>query len=126
MTLHIEIKGLIQTLSSMYANIYSKVCGSHPWEHPWHFQWQAVRELRRDLHSVLAEIQGAVLDFGCGMQPYRAFLIHGTIYTGVDVTTAPGVDHVLAPEGPLPFADDTFDAFCAPRYWNTWPIRKVA
>jgi SAM-dependent methyltransferase len=42
------------------------------------------------------------LNFGCGRDIRQG-------YVNVDITALPGVDHVLIPGRPYPFADDTFD-----------------
>lgn len=105
-----QLKSLVRGLSVRYAAAYASVCGRHPRVRPWHFQWHAVRELNRDLAVVLPGVTGKVLDFGCGLQPYRSLLTTAGSYTGVDVCQKPGVDVVLDPEAALPFPDGSFDA----------------
>jgi SAM-dependent methyltransferase len=39
----------------------------------------------RDLHRLLAKETGAVLDVGCGEQPYRSLLTHAKSYQGLDI-----------------------------------------
>lgn len=51
------------------------------------FDLQAA-SLWRDLCAELPYLDGAVLDVGCGAQPYRALLPHGVRYLGIDTIDA--------------------------------------
>ena len=63
------------------------------------------------------QLQGRLMDFGCGRKPYRHLFTHTTEYIGVDKRHA-GHDHThslvdIFYETKLPFADNTFDSiFC--------------
>ena len=97
-------------LGEVYEKIYGALCGKHPDVRPWHFQWLALTYLHRDLRAVLPGLRGALLDLGCGAQPYRGWLGDGVVYTGADITTENGADVLLVPGDALPFPDASFDA----------------
>ncbi|GAB7022224.1 hypothetical protein JCM12178A_07820 [Salidesulfovibrio brasiliensis] len=104
------IKKKIHYISTVYARAYSLLAGSPPKLFPWHYQWHATRELDRDLSSILSEMEGAVLDFGCGQQPYRSFFKANISYTGADIVASSDEIVSIAPDAPLPFSDESFDA----------------
>lgn len=60
------------------------------------------------------QMQGNVLDFGCGSKPYKELFAHCTSYVGCDIQTS-GHDHkneeidYYYDGKKLPFADQTFD-----------------
>lgn len=74
--------------------------------------------LRRELYKAIRrnapELQGRILDFGCGSKPYRELFPHASEYLGVDIEN-PGHDH--SKEGvdffydghKLPFESHSFD-----------------
>jgi SAM-dependent methyltransferase len=47
-----------------------------------------LQSIWRDLRPVLAHETGAVLDVGCGEQPYRSLLTHAGSYQGLDIAEA--------------------------------------
>ncbi len=97
-------------LARLYNTIYCWLCGAHPHIRPWHFQWLGVKDLYRDLHQFLPNLEGAVLDVGCGDKPYAAWLSGAEEYIGLDVVPGPKVDYLVAPDGAWPLEDCRFDA----------------
>lgn len=94
----------------LYTRIYDALCGRQHAERPWHFLWHGGAGLRRELAQVLRGLGGRVLDLGCGTAPYRSCFRGGlAAYTGADVAPGPGVDVLLTPGEPLPFAPASFD-----------------
>ncbi|PKN08876.1 MAG: hypothetical protein CVU73_06500 [Deltaproteobacteria bacterium HGW-Deltaproteobacteria-8] len=92
-----------------YQSIYNALCGSAPSPCPWHFQWLATCDLHRDLRGLLLNLGGDVLDLGCGAKPYQSWFSPSVCsYTGADVS-GEGVDVLIEPDAPLPFADNSFD-----------------
>lgn len=77
---------------------------------PWHHKWLSIVDLQRDLRDRLPGLGGAVLDVGCGRQPYRRWLAGAARYVGVDVEPREGIDHVIVPGEPWPLADASFDS----------------
>ena len=73
------------------------------------------RRLARAIAGRAREIEGRVLDFGCGSQPYRTDFAHVADYVGVDVAvsghsqTNSKVD-IYYDGRTLPFPDASFDA----------------
>lgn len=111
MTLSRIVRSALIVFFGWYARLYRWICGAPGRERAWHFQWLAVRDLHRDLREVLGGVRGEMLDFGCGMQPYRRFLASSVSYVGADIEEKQGVDAVIIePGGPLPFVDGRFDA----------------
>lgn len=73
----------------------------------------ARRGLWRELAALLPEVDGELLDVGCGRKPYQR-LTRATRYVGLDLDTpvsrALGVADVFYAGGALPFPDASFDA----------------
>ncbi len=73
------------------------------------------RSLMKKVTDMAPSIQGRVMDFGCGTQPYRSLFGHVADYVGVDIEVS-GHDHgdskvdVFYDGWRLPFGDDEFDA----------------
>ena len=83
---------------NLYHRIYDVVCGTHPHVRMWHPQWLAVKDLYADLRRVLPELQGRVLDVGCGDKPYAVWLNSKLIqHVGLDVCAGPSTDLVVRP-----------------------------
>ena len=97
-------------LGDIHARAYDLICGKHPQIRPWHFQWLAAKNLRCHLHSLLPQVQGRVLDVGCGDQPYKIWLKHLQEYVGLDVNSESQADVLIKPGEPWPFEDASFDA----------------
>jgi SAM-dependent methyltransferase len=77
------------------------------WRQPLHLHF---RPLWRGLSRALAELNGRVLDIGCGMQPYRELLGPGvTEYVGVDREGPLSRPTVVADADKLPFESASFD-----------------
>lgn len=74
--------------------------------------------IRRGLYLSIAgranDVQGKVLDFGCGAKPYESLFPHASQYIGVDIKTS-GHDHknskvdIFYDGATLPFEDGGFD-----------------
>lgn|GEM_PF-687779 len=96
-------------LANRYRWFYGLVAGAPPSLRPWHFQWLAVVYLRADLRRVLGDQTGKILDVGCGEKPYEHWMPRRDEYVGLDITAAPTVDVVVAPEERWPLAADSFD-----------------
>ncbi len=78
------------------------------WRQPLHLH---LRPLWRALSLALGELEGRVLDIGCGLQPYRALLgPRVTEYVGVDRPGPYSNPTVVADADALPFPDGSFDA----------------
>jgi 2-polyprenyl-3-methyl-5-hydroxy-6-metoxy-1,4-benzoquinol methylase len=71
--------------------------------------------VRRDVRTFLKSAKGALLDVGCGNQPFRSLVEDaGLEYTGADSNVAKefkyaNPDTVYYADDRLPFADATFD-----------------
>lgn len=77
------------------------------WRQPLHLHFGP---LWRALSRALGELDGRVLDIGCGLQPYRALLGQAvTEYVGVDRPGPYSDPTVVAEAGALPFPDASFD-----------------
>lgn len=77
------------------------------WRQPLHLHF---RPLYRALSRALGELEGRVLDVGCGMQPYRALLgPRVTEYVGVDREGPLSKPTVVGTADALPFEAATFD-----------------
>jgi SAM-dependent methyltransferase len=78
------------------------------WRQPLHLHF---RPLYRALSRALGELEGRVLDIGCGMQPYRALLgSRVSEYVGVDREGPLSKPTVVADADALPFESSSFDA----------------
>ncbi len=99
-------------LGQFYAHAYTALAGSHPRPRPWHFQWLVSRNLQRALDMALPQLQGRVLDIGCGTKPYTQGLSTkpGVQVIGIDILPAPQVDVLVAAQGPWPFSDNAIDS----------------
>ena len=97
-------------LGRAYKRLYEILAGPAENPRPWHFQWLATFGIHRKLRRFCGEMEGRVLDFGCGAKPYRRYFRDDVDYVGVDIVDGPHVDHVVAPGNDLPFPDQSFDA----------------
>jgi SAM-dependent methyltransferase len=77
------------------------------WRQPLFLHYQP---LRRALEPAARALRGAVLDVGCGMQPYRAWMDPSVRYTGLDREGPRSRPDVIGTADALPFDRDTFDA----------------
>jgi SAM-dependent methyltransferase len=74
-----------------------------------------VRTVYGFLRSKVPQMQGSLLDVGCGESPYAHLLSPMATYTGVDIATAPqfgmhAADGIVSYDGKtLPFPDEHFD-----------------
>jgi SAM-dependent methyltransferase len=98
-------------LRGLYERLYGAICGVPPRPlRPWHYKWLTTVDLQRDLRDVTAQLEGRVLDVGCGEQPYRPWLTSASDYVGVDVEPGPGIDAVIRPGHAWPLSDAAFDS----------------
>jgi SAM-dependent methyltransferase len=93
----------------VYDLVYATLCGSHPQIRPWHFQWLAAKDLYRELRLILPEVNGRILDVGCGDKPYRSWSTNAREYVGLDVTSDSAADVVVRPGDAWPLDDASFD-----------------
>jgi SAM-dependent methyltransferase len=96
--------------ASLFHRVYTRYAGRHPRLRPWHHQWLAGTPLYAVLRPALAELQGDVLDVGCGAKPYRDWVPGARRYVGIDVFDGPSVDGLIVPGRPWPVGDGEFDA----------------
>src|SRR2546430_14789614 len=76
----------------MYDLVYGSLCGTHPQIRRWHFQWLATKDLYRELRQILPELNGRLLDVGCGDKPYLKWASKARDYVGLDVTSESAAD----------------------------------
>jgi SAM-dependent methyltransferase len=69
-----------------------------------------LHNLYAELRPILAELQGKVLDVGCGEKPFQPWLRCAESCVGIDVAPGPNVDVVVRPCEPWPFENLHFDA----------------
>jgi SAM-dependent methyltransferase len=100
-------------LGELYDRAYAMLCGTHPNYRFWHFQYLFLAETHAWQKARTAELQGHVLDVGCGRRPYEAWTRKGsggvTQYTGLDLTPGPGVDILVGPQDRWPLDDASVD-----------------
>jgi SAM-dependent methyltransferase len=97
-------------LGELYRKLYDLLCGRHPVRRQWHFQWLNTRGLYRELRRIAPEIQGTMLDVGCGNKPYERWFGHVSKYVGLDTSPGDAVDVLVFPGAAWPFPDAHFDA----------------
>lgn len=102
----------LSSIDASYRRAYDRLCGVPPHLRCWHFQWLAVKDLYRDLRRVLPDVQGRVLDVGCGEKPYLAWMrnVDPSRVVGIDRIPGPHVDMVVEPGGSWDIPDGSFDA----------------
>ncbi|MDR0664110.1 MAG: class I SAM-dependent methyltransferase [Helicobacteraceae bacterium] len=91
---------------------YEKICGKEPNINVLHRQYLATYQLKSQLKEILRDFSGVCLDFGCGAQPYKAYMPRVSRYIGADIAEGEGVefvikDGVLPPTGELDFVLST-------------------
>src|SRR5438034_4402095 len=101
------------TLAGLYEAFYGLLCGRHPSLRPWHFQWLGAKDLYRELRRRLPELEGAILDVGCGDKPYEKWAARAVRYVGIDVSLDTKADFVVQPGDTWPFEASAFDAVLA-------------
>lgn len=95
-------------LEQLHDRVYRLIAGDLPHPRIWHFQRLPQRMMYQGLPGALAELEGHVLDLGCGTQPYRD-LVPGQV-TGADISPGPHVDVIIPRMGAWPFEDGEFDS----------------
>jgi SAM-dependent methyltransferase len=91
----------------------------------------ARRGLMRELRPLLAQLDGEVLDVGCGRKPYRPF-VPASRYVGLDidspVTRSLAAADVFYDGRHFPFPNATFDAaLCSQVFEHVfWPVDFLA
>ena len=79
--------------------------------------WRSITDPTWLMHKGLAEalsrragdVCGDVLDYGCGVMPYRRLFAHCKSYIGADIVSTPDVDLVYEVGRPLPLGDASVD-----------------
>lgn len=101
-------------LGALYDRVYGMLCGKHPDYRFWHFQYLFLAETHAWQKVKTRELQGHVLDVGCGRRPYEAWTSEGregvTKYTGLDLAPGPGVDILVGPKDRWPLEDASVDS----------------
>ncbi|MBZ0308765.1 MAG: class I SAM-dependent methyltransferase, partial [Anaerolineae bacterium] len=99
----------MNTLEKLYKSTYAFLCGQHPHLYFWHDQWLATKDLYAHLREWLPQIQGRVLDVGCGPKPYQRWMINVTEYVGLDLPHNPAADIHVKPDKRWPLPESSFD-----------------
>lgn len=76
----------------------------------WHPDYIASSMLHRDLASLFPELNGRLLDLGCGNSPYRDLLENITSYVAYDIDKLYSKPSVVGNASVLPFASESFDS----------------
>ena len=100
-------------LGKLYRQVYELICGKSPNLLPWHFQWLGTFYLSRKLNKLLPQLNGRILDVGCGKCPYRTLFSKATEYIGIDVVEGGKADFIVTPDAAWPLADASFDVVLA-------------
>ena len=82
-------------LGAFYDNFYSFISGKHPNVRIWHFQWAATYYLNNAMKKLLSELEGNILDIGCGNKPYKEWFRCIDEYIGVDIYPSPEADMLI-------------------------------
>lgn len=93
--------------------VYGALCGRHPEIRPCHFQWLATKDLYRELRALAPQMEGRILDVGCGRKPYRPWFTGASEYVGIDVVADSAADIVVRTGERWPLDDGSFDAVIA-------------
>lgn len=101
---------MIEKIKKTYHSLYKKITwnGNQPnfLNHQWSTMYQLVPQTKR----IAKNIQGNILDLGCGSKPYANLFKSAQRYIGVDITPEKNPDIVINPSDKLPFPDSFFDA----------------
>lgn len=97
-------------IGSIYHTIYTKICGQPPNINCFHFQFLVYQDIYKDLKRILPDINGKVLDVGCGEKPYEFLLESTDTYIGIDIDPGSKVDFVIETQKSWPFEAAVFDA----------------
>jgi SAM-dependent methyltransferase len=76
-----------------------------------HLYWLHFRTLEPFIIDQLGKASAPLLDLGCGNKPYKEYYPPGEV-VGADVSQSSlgCVDVIIQPNGPLPFADGSFES----------------
>lgn len=96
-------------LGRAYRHLYGLLCGRAPRLWPWHFQWLSSRMIRRSIAQHAEYLNGALLDVGCGNQPYRYLFDSCYRYLGIDLTEHSQAQVIADATVGLPFKNASFD-----------------
>lgn len=100
----------MNTLEQFYKSTYTFLCGRHPHLYFWHDQWLATKDLYTHLHRLLPQLEGRVLDVGCGPRPYQSWMVKVTEYVALDLPHNPAADIHVRPDRGWPLPECSFDA----------------
>jgi SAM-dependent methyltransferase len=101
------IRKIKQALARVHS-VRSIVGGRNPWFNIFHFQYLASYQHNAWLKTVLPGLSGALLDFGCGAQPYRE-LTSASHYLGLDIPECASADIHVRDGWQIPLADHSCD-----------------
>lgn len=98
---------------------------------PLHPQWLVFRHSKQNLMSVLGEIEGRLLDIGCGNRPFDKWLPPDVEYIGLDYPPTiskgyTGHADVFGDGQLLPFMNDCFDVITILDVMEHLPSPKAA
>ena len=65
--------------------------------------------IERSIAMLSGELNGALIDVGCGAQPYRQYFTHVEHYTACDIDAKRGPVDIVSPAHDIPAGDNTFD-----------------
>lgn len=100
----------MKSLGDLYLKSYELICGRPPHLRLWHFQWLATKDLYADLRAILPDLEGRILDVGCGDKPYEGWLnLKKAECVGLDTYAGPGIDLVIRPSEAWPLPASSFD-----------------
>ena len=87
------------------------MCGRHPNLYPWHFQWHVTKDLHIWQKKVMWNLEGKILDVGCGNKPYQNWInpLNLYKYIGLDVIHGNDVDVLVTPTEIWPLESKGFD-----------------
>jgi SAM-dependent methyltransferase len=103
-------------ISRFIYQAYHGLCGQELNANLLHFQFLPSYYFRRDIKLDGGELEGRLLDVGCGNKPYRSFFQNVRSYIGLDYPVTQAIqDFQARPEvfgdaRRLPFAQSSFDA----------------
>ncbi|MDR2152700.1 MAG: class I SAM-dependent methyltransferase [Helicobacteraceae bacterium] len=89
----------------LFRLFYEKICGKEPNINILHWQYLATYQLKPQLKEILRDFSGVCLDFGCGSQPYKAYMPNITRYIGADIVQAKGIE-LIVKNGVVPPTDE--------------------
>jgi SAM-dependent methyltransferase len=93
--LRAAIRREVLHIIALHDRFYDWIAGTHPYRRPWHRQWLSVKDVYRDLRSILPTLEGELLDVGCMGKPYARWMSRIQSHVGIDVVPGPTVDCII-------------------------------